>query len=69
MTVSTCEALVYSPEEVSKLLGLSLSSVYDRLAERKIPAFRLGRKYFIPKERFNKWLEAMQNPTYKGEGI
>lgn len=50
------EKLVYSPKEVSELLNVSVSTVYEMINQKVIPSVRIGRKHIIPKHTFENWL-------------
>lgn len=52
---------VYTVTEVAQLLGLSRSVTYDLVREGTIPAQRLGRRWVIPKGRFESWLAGTQD--------
>lgn len=43
------EKLVYTVEEIMKLLSVSRGTVYEGLRTGRIPSFRLGKRYIIPK--------------------
>ena len=47
----------YTPEEVSRLLGLHINSVYTMLKSGDLPGIRAGRKWLISKRRFEAWLD------------
>ncbi len=47
----------YTPEEVARMLGLHLNSVYAMLKAGDIPAVRVGRKWLISKRRFDAWFD------------
>lgn len=48
--------LVYTPEEVAKILGLGRNTVYEQLAQNVIPHVRVGRRFLIPRARLESWL-------------
>lgn len=49
-TDNELERLAYTPEELTKILGLSRCFVYKLLKEGKIASIRLGKRIIIPKE-------------------
>lgn len=52
------EKTVYTTQEVSQLLGLSLQQVYRLTRENNIPHKRVGkRRILFPKELLHNWLE------------
>jgi len=54
---SRADKLVFTPEEVAKLLGLHPNSVYSMLKCGELPAVKAGRKWLISKRRFETWLD------------
>lgn len=50
------EKLVYSIQEVAELLGISRSYAYELVRNGTIPALVLGKKWVVPKEKFNNWV-------------
>ena len=44
----------YTPNEVAELLPISKISVYKALQKGEIHSIRLGKKFLIPAESFNK---------------
>jgi len=53
------ERAVYTVAEVACLLGLSRSVTYDLVRDHTIPAQRLGRRWVIPRTRFDAWLSGV----------
>ena len=47
----------YTPEEVARMLGLHLNSVYAMLKCGEIPGVRARRKWLISKKRFDAWFD------------
>lgn len=50
--------LLLNVKEVSKLLGVSDSSVYELITEQNFPSLRIGKRIVIPKEELWKWITA-----------
>lgn len=55
------ERAVYTVAEVAELLGLALRNVYPMVKTGQIPARRMGGRWVIPKERFNAWLNDLED--------
>jgi excisionase family DNA binding protein len=55
--MSSVDRQVLSPEEVARMLGLHLNSVYSMLKAGSIPGVRAGRRWLISKRRFEAWLD------------
>lgn len=49
-------SIVYTPNEVAKLLRIRLATVYDLIKCGDLPAIRIGKNYKIPKEAFDSWV-------------
>ena len=50
------EPLVYSPDEVRKLLGISRGLMYQALNTGEIPSIRIGRRILIPRVALDRLL-------------
>ena len=48
--------LFLNAELVAKVLGVSISSAYELMHERRFPALRIGNRMVVPKERFIEWV-------------
>ena len=55
--MSSTDRRTYTPEEVARLLGIHLNSVYSMLKMGSLPAVRAGRRWLISKKRFEVWLD------------
>lgn len=51
------EKIAYNANEVSQLLGISKTSVYDLCRKGVIPSMQLGHRIVVPIKQFNIWLE------------
>jgi len=51
------ERLVFTVEEIAKILGISRPSAYLGIHNRQIPHIRIGQRILIPKKEFYIWLE------------
>lgn len=49
---------VYVPEDLMPLLGIGRSTAYELVNRRDFPTVRVGRKILIPRDAFERWLEA-----------
>ena len=56
MLTTNSETLVYSPQEVMSLLGLSRSAVYDHIADGRIPSVRIGGRLLVPRKALERLL-------------
>ena len=47
----------YTPAEVASLFKLNILTVYEYIKSKKLTAIRFGRKYRIPGENLEKFME------------
>ena len=50
------EKLLLKPSEVTQILGIGRSLVYELIARKEIPSIRLGRCIRVPSESLQRWL-------------
>lgn len=50
--------VILSVEEVAKVLGIGKAHAYDLVKTNGFPAFRVGGRICIPKDKFLSWIEA-----------
>lgn len=48
---------VYNVADLCNMLSIGRTTVYQLLKEKKIPSIRLGKRYIVPINIFNEWLE------------
>lgn len=48
---------VLDVREASQYLGLSTETFYKCLSEERIPAFKLGSRWRLKKDRLDRWME------------
>lgn len=48
--------LLLNAKQLSELLGVSDSSVYELIQEDDFPSLRIGKRIVIPKEELRKWI-------------
>ena len=44
-------------DHVAKLLGISISGVYELMQESSFPVLKVGNRKVVPKEKFRAWVE------------
>ena len=49
--------MVLNVHEVSDFIGLGLSQVYELIRRIDFPAFRVGNRIFIPRDKFLAWID------------
>ncbi len=50
-------ALFYSVKDVEKILGVTNQAVHRMIASKEIEATKMGKAWFIPKDKFNAGLD------------
>ena len=54
------ERLLLKPSEVTQVLGIGRSLVYELIASGDMPSIRIGRCIRIPSEALEKWIKDRQ---------
>lgn len=49
--------LFLSARLVAQMLGVSISSAYELMAEKDFPALRIGSRIVVPKDKLRAWVE------------
>ena len=49
--------LFLNAEMAAKLLGISISSMYELMHEKGFPVLKIGTRLVVPKEKFRTWVE------------
>lgn len=55
------EKLLLKPSEVTQILGIGRSLVYELIARKEIPSVRIGRCIRVPSESLQQWLKDQEN--------
>ncbi len=61
------EKLLLKPSEVTQILGIGRSLVYELIARKEIPSIRLGRCIRVPSESLQQWLKDQEIKKNDGE--
>ena len=54
------DKLLLKPSEVTQILGIGRSLVYDLIAQKEIPSIRLGRCIRVPSESLRQWISEQE---------
>ncbi|MCP4612684.1 MAG: helix-turn-helix domain-containing protein [Planctomycetes bacterium] len=54
------EQLLIRPRDLTKILSLSRSRIYELLATGELPSVRIGRSIRVPVGALNEWIEQQQ---------
>lgn len=46
-----------SPRELAYISGMGQSAVYQLIREGSIPSIQVGKKFYIPRPQYQRWLE------------
>ena len=49
--------LVLNAETTAKLLGISISGMYELMHEKGFPVLKIGTRLVVPREKFREWVE------------
>lgn len=49
--------MVLSAREVADYIGLAMANVYELIKRVDFPAFRIGKRVFIPRDQFLAWID------------
>ena len=49
--------MILNVQEVSDFIGLGMSQTYDLIRRIDFPAFKIGNRIFVPKEKFLAWID------------
>ena len=49
--------LFLNAETTAKLLGISISSMYELMHEKGFPVLKIGTRLVVPREKFRAWVE------------
>ncbi len=55
--------MLLKPSEVTQILGIGRSLVYELIARKEIPSIRLGRCIRIPSESLQHWLKDQEDKS------
>ena len=49
--------LSLNAETTAKLLGISISGMYELMHEKGFPVLKIGTRLVVPREKFREWVE------------
>ena len=49
--------MVLNVQEVSDFIGLGMSQTYDLIRRIDFPAFKIGNRIFVPRDKFLAWID------------
>ena len=49
--------MILNVQEVSDFIGLGMSQTYDLIRRSDFPAFKIGNRIFVPRDKFLAWID------------
>ena len=49
--------MILNVQEVSDYIGLGMSQTYDLIRRIDFPAFKIGNRIFVPRDKFLAWID------------
>ena len=49
--------MILNVQEVSDYIGLGMSQTYDLIRRIDFPAFKIGNRIFVPRDKFLDWID------------
>ena len=49
--------MILNVQEVSNFIGLGMSQTYDLIRRIDFPAFKIGNRIFVPRDKFLAWID------------
>ena len=49
--------MILNVQEVSDFIGLGMSQTYDLIRRIDFPAFKIGNRIFVPRDKFLAWID------------
>ncbi len=53
---------IYKVKDIAEILGCGINRAYDIVRKDTFPKIKIGRRFYIPKDGLERWMEAY---TYK----
>jgi excisionase family DNA binding protein len=62
------EPLLYTPEQVARLIGFGRSTVYEMIRAGGIPSIRLAGRTRVRREALDAWIESQSKSEQRARG-
>jgi len=59
------EREVYTPKDISILLGIGINRAYELVHTQSFPVIVIGHSYRVPKKAFEQWMDRYTAHVYK----
>lgn len=59
------DKLFYTTNDIKQMLDIGTTKVYNLLASDGFPSIKIGHKYVVPKDAFDKWVKTYTYHEYK----
>lgn len=47
---------MYTVKDIKEYFNCGINQAYSIVSKRDFPKIKIGRKYYVPKEQFEKWI-------------
>lgn len=59
------DKLFYTVTDIKQMFDIGTTKAYNLIASDGFPSIKIGRKYIVPKEEFDKWVKTYTYHEYK----
>ena len=59
------EKLFYTVQDIKQMFDIGTTKAYNLIVSDGFPSIKIGRKYIVPKEEFDKWVKTYTYHEYK----
>lgn len=56
---------ILTVKDVKNILGCGMNRAYEIVNQRDFPKIKIGKRFYIPEDEFEKWLETYIRKEYK----
>ena len=56
---------ILTVKEIKQILGCGINRAYDIVQQDDFPKIKIGKRYYIPQDEFEKWLKGYLRKEYK----
>lgn len=50
------DIILYTPKDIQRIFGLGRDKTYNLIRSSGFPKIQIGREYYIPKDKLEKWV-------------
>lgn len=56
---------ILAPKDIKNILGCGKNRTYDIINQKDFPKIKIGKRFYIPRDEFEKWLNNYLRKEYK----